>query len=51
VSGVPLYLPSSGRVAALRERVIKMRDDALDRMLRRGAVEPVTRRGYRTLDA
>jgi len=50
VSGVSLYLPSSGRVAALRERVIKMRDDALDRM-RRGAVEPVTRRGYRTLDA
>jgi hypothetical protein len=31
---------SLDRRARLRERLIELRDDALDRMLRRGAVEP-----------
>jgi hypothetical protein len=39
---VRLYLPSSGRAELQRERLLAMRDDALDRMRRRSAVEPVT---------
>jgi len=51
MSVVRLYLPSSGRAEVRRERLLAIRDDALDRMPRRGGVEPVTCRGYRTLDA
>jgi hypothetical protein len=32
--------PAADRTERLRERLLDMRDEALDRMLRRGAVEP-----------